>query len=104
MQEQSEIAALDVFRHDVDRTVVRSADVVDGNDMGVIEPSEDPSLDQERVRIAFGAKSTGHRDFDSDAPLELVVDPKPNLSEASFAQNPDQPIAPIRTASSSLVA
>ncbi len=87
LQLRSEVGPLDVLRDDVAGTVLCAADIVDGNDVGMIEIGDRASLGQIRLGI-FGLRDQfGVRHLDGDRPIQLLVLGQIDETEAPFAQH-----------------
>lgn len=72
-QSRMQIRAVDVLRDDIAGILGRAADVMDGNDVGVMQAGDGPCLGEIRFGIGAPGNEGGVRHLDGDGTPELII-------------------------------
>ena len=88
-----QIAARHVPGDDVAEPVVRSAHVVHGDDVRVVEPGDGACFGQVRLDVGRAGDALGVGDLDRHRTVEVVVVRQVDPPESPLAQRPDHPVS-----------
>src|SRR5262249_49104320 len=92
-QPPGQVRPFDQVRDGETQPVGGAADVVDGDDAGVVQAGEDAGLGQVGIGLLGGSQAVAVRHLDGDGPAQGVVVAPVDDAEAAGAQAADDPVA-----------
>ena len=91
-----QVAPVHVLRDDVAAAVLRAAEVVDGNNPGMIQFGDCPGLAEIHVDVAGASDAVRMGDLHGHRPVEFLVVREIDLPESALPHRAAQPISPDR--------
>ena len=89
----SQTGSVDELANDIDRKLLRGANVVHRDDVRVVEIGDRAGFGQVRLGVLRAKNERGMRHLDGDGPVQLLVVGQIDQSETALAQEPFHPVA-----------